>query len=57
MAKELEGLEEGSKAEILIDLLKTTLKRYQIRKRWAMMEYKDSGSRNSSPFMRDEHLK
>ena len=47
MTKELEGLEEGLKVEILIDLLKTTLKKYQTGKRQAMMEYMDSGSRNS----------
>ena len=46
MTKEL-GLEEGPKAEIHT---KTTLKKYQIGKRQTMMEYMDSGSRNSSPF-------
>ena len=53
MAKEFKGLEEGLKAEIHIDLLKTTLKKYQIGKCLAMMEYMDSGSRNSPPFMID----
>ena len=53
MTKELEGLEEGLKAEIHIDLLKTTLKKYQTGKRQAMMEYMDSGSRNSPPFTTD----
>ena len=38
MTKELEGLKEGMKAEIHIDLLKTTEK-YQIGKRQDMMEY------------------
>ena len=47
MTKELERLEEGPKAEIYIDLLKATLKKYKIGKRQAMMEYMDSGSRNS----------
>ena len=54
MAKELKGLEEGPKAEILIDLQRMTLKKkYQIGKHLAMMEYIDSGSRNSPPFMTD----
>ena len=53
MTKELKELKEGLKAEIDIDLLKTTLKKYQIRKRPAMMEYMDSGSRNSPPFTTD----
>ena len=38
MTKELEGLEEGPKAEIHIYLLKTTLKKYQTGKCQAMME-------------------
>ena len=46
MAKELEELEEEPKAEIHLDLLKTTKKKYQIGKLQAMMEYMDSGSRN-----------
>ena len=41
MTKELKGLEEGPKAEMHIDLFKTTLKKYQIGKRQAMMEYMD----------------
>ena len=53
MAKELEGLEEGLKTEIHINLLRTTLKKYQIGKRQTMMEYMDSDSRNSPPFMTD----
>ena len=53
MTRELKGLEEGSKAEIHIELLKKTLKRYQTGKRQAMMEYMDSGSRNSPPFTTD----
>ena len=51
MTKELEGLEESPKGEIHTDLLKTMLRKYQIRKHQAMMEYMDSGSRNSTPFM------
>ena len=38
MSKEL-GLVAGRKAEIHIDLLRTTLKTYQIGKRPVMMEY------------------
>ena len=53
MTRELEGLEEGPKTEIHIDLLKTTLKKYQTRKRQTMMEYIYSGSRNSPPFATD----
>ena len=53
MTRELEGLEEGPKAEINIELLKKTLKRYQTGKRQDMMEYMDSGSRNSLPFTTD----
>ena len=49
----LEGLVEGPKAEIHIDLLKTTLKKYQTGKRLAMMEYMVSRSRNPSPFTTD----
>ena len=51
--KELEGLEEDPKAEINMDLLKTTLKKYLTRKHQAMMEYMVSGSRNSPPFKTD----
>ena len=40
MAKELEGLEEGPKAEIRIDLLQMTQK-YQIGKLQDMIKYKD----------------
>ena len=43
MTNELEGLEEGSKAGIHIDLLRTTQKKYQM----------DSGSRHSPPFPTD----
>ena len=53
MTKELEGLEEGSKAEIHIDLLKITLKIYPTGKRQAMMDYMASGSKNSPPFTAD----
>ena len=49
MTRDLEGLEEGLKAEIHIKLLKKT-KKYQAGKRQDMMEYMDSGSRNSPPF-------
>ena len=35
MTKELEGLEEGSKAEIPIDLLKTTLKNIKRENPWS----------------------
>ena len=42
MTKELEGLKEGSKSKIHINLLKTTLKN-QIGKRQTMMEHMDSG--------------
>ena len=52
MAKEL-GLEEGPKAEIHMDLRRMTLKKYQIGKRQAMMEYMDSDSRNSPSLKTD----
>ena len=51
--KRTEGLEEGPKAEIHIDLLKMTLKKNQTGKRQAMMEYMVSGSKNSPPFTTD----
>ena len=53
MTRELEGLEEGTKVEIRIDLLKTTLKKYQTGKHQTKMECMVSGSRNSPPFMAD----
>ena len=53
ITRELEGLEEGSKAEMHTDLPKTTLKKYQTGKRQTMMEYMVYGSRNSPPFTRD----
>ena len=53
ITRELEGLEENPKVEMHIDLLKTTLKKYQTGKRQAMMEYMGSGSRNSPPFTAD----
>ena len=53
MTEELEGLKEGLKAEIHIDSLKTTLKKYQTGKHQAMMEYMVSDSRNSPPFTTD----
>ena len=56
MAKYLKELEEGPKAEILIDLLRTTQKN-QTEKRQAMMEYVDFVSRNSPPFTTDQHCK
>ena len=51
--KRVKIFEEGPKAEIHINLLRTTLKKYQIGKRQAIMEYMDSGSRNSTPFRTD----
>ena len=51
MTRELKGFEEGPKEEILIDLLKTTLK--YIKQENAMMEYMVSGSSNSPPFTTD----
>ena len=53
MTRELERLEEGPKAEIHTDILKTTLKKYQTGKCQATMEYMVSGSRNSPPFTTD----
>ena len=51
--KRTRRLEEGSKAEIHIHLLKRPLKKYQTGKRQAVMEYMVSGSRNSPPFTTD----
>ena len=56
MKKEL-GLEEGPKVGIHINLLRTTLEKYQSGKRHVMMEYMDSGPGNSTPFTTDKHLK
>ena len=42
MTKELECVEESPRAEMHIDLLKTTLEKYQIGKHLAMVEYMDS---------------
>ena len=53
MTRELEGLEEGPKREIQIELLKKTLKKYYTGKRLAMMEYMDSSLRNSLSFYLD----
>ena len=53
MVKELERLEEGPKAEIHLDLQKISLKKYQIGKRQAIMDYMDYDSRNSPLFMTD----
>ena len=53
MTKELEVFEEGPKAEIHIDLLKTSLKRHLNGKRQARMEDMDSSSRNAPPFTTD----
>ena len=55
MTKELEGLEKCPKAEIHINLLKMTLKKYQIGKCQVMKEYMVSSSRNSPPFTTDLH--
>ena len=55
MTRELEGPEEGPKAEIHTDLLKTTLKKYQTGKRQAIVDYMVSGLRNSPPFTTDYH--
>ena len=52
ISKDVDGLEEGSKVDILIDLLKTTLNIYQTGKSPAIMEYMGSGSRNQPPFTR-----
>ena len=41
--KKLEDLEEGPTAKIHLDLLGTTLKKYQIRERQATMVYMDTG--------------
>ena len=57
MANELECHKEGQKVEIYVDLVKTTLKKYQIGKRLGMIEYMDSGSRNSPPFTTNENSK
>ena len=57
MAKELEGLEEGPKAEIHIVLQRMILKKYQTGKRQAMMKYMDYGLRNSPPFVTDKRSK
>ena len=51
MVEELEGLKEGLKAEIHIDLLRMT-EIYQTGKRQVTIEYMDFGSRNSV-FMTD----
>ena len=52
MTKELEWFQEGLKAEIRIDLLKTTQK-ISIWETPAMMECMVSGSRNPSSFTTD----
>ena len=51
MDKQLEGFEEGSTAEIHIDLLKVTHKKYQTEKSLAMTKYMVSCSKNSPPFV------
>ena len=53
MEKELERLEEWLKMKIHINLLGKTLKKYQIEKHQAMIVYKDSGSKNPLPSMKD----
>ena len=49
MAKDFEGFEEKPKAELYIDLLGTTLKKYEIGRLEGDEVYMDSGSRNSPP--------
>ena len=44
--KRIRRTQRMSKVEIHIDLLRATLKKYQIGKRQVMIEYIDSGSRN-----------
>ena len=53
MTRELEGLEQGPKAEIHIELLEKTLEWYQTWKRQDVMEYMASSSRNSPTFTTD----
>ena len=53
MTRESEGLKKGPEAEIHIDLLKATLKKYQTGNRQAMMENVVSVSRNSPPLTTD----
>ena len=55
MITEFEGPEEDRKAEIHINLRKTTLNKYQTGKRQVMMEVIHSGSRNSPPFTTNQH--
>ena len=51
ITRELKELEEGPKAEIHIDLLKTKSKMYQTEMCLARMKYMVSGYRNSPPLM------
>ena len=53
MGKELEGLKGGPKAKIQFNSLRTTLKKYQIGKRLAMMVYMDTSFKNSLPSTSD----
>ena len=50
MTRELEGLEEGPKAEIHIDFLRITFKNYESGKCQVMLEYMVSGSKNAPLF-------
>ena len=54
MTKELEGFKSGNLHRFT---QKGTKKIYQIIKRLAMVEYMDSGSRHSLPFVTDFHSK
>ena len=53
MTIEFEGIEEGPKAEIHIDLLKASLKKCLTGKHQARIEYMAAGSRNSPLFTTD----
>ena len=50
MTKEFEGLEEGPKVEIHLDLLELIQEKYQTGKCQATMEYMVYCSRNLPPF-------
>ena len=51
--KELEQLEKGVEAEMHLNLVKSTLKKYQIGKRQAMMAYMVSGFKTLRPSSTD----
>ena len=53
MGRELQGPEEGHKAKIHLIHSEQYLKKYQIGKRQAMMEYMDSSLKNSLLSMTD----